>query len=523
MNKNRRHKQFCASDSNKSSQKHTAINRRKFLAAASGTVAAFTIVPRRVMGGVRHGRIAPSEKINVGYIGTGTQGIRNMMGALRRPELRIVSVCDPNKDSADYVAWSRNEIRNKIRAFLNKPKWGEGQRGCRCGREVGREIVDSYYAMNTSSGKYKACSAYSDFRELLENENDLDAAYIMTPDHLHATVAVAAMKKGKHVIMHKPLSNVLYETKLAVDTARKTGAATHMFCAAGNRATPLICEWIWDGAIGQVREVHNWSSRPFWPQGMTEYPREKPPIPDGLDWDLWLGPVPHRPYHKAYTHAVFRGWYDFGAGAMGDMGNYSFYQIFKILRLPSPVSVEAGRSQYWEIVDNLWKKQVNNISFPRASMIHYEFPARGDMPPVSLYWYDGGLRPPKPRELEVDGKDMPEEGLMFVGDKGKILAGFSGSNPRIIPESKMQAYKKPPETLPRPIGELDQWIRACKGGKPAGASFENIYPFAQTVCLGAIALRVDKKLKWDAENVRFTNSSEANNLIHRKYRKGWEL
>ena len=523
MNKNRRHKQFCASDSNKSSQKHTAINRREFLAAASGTVAAFTIVPRRVMGGVRHGRIAPSEKINVGYIGTGTQGIRQLMDALRRPELRIVSVCDPNKDSADYVAWSRNEIRNKIRAFLNKPKWGEGQRGCRCGREVGREIVDSYYAMNTSSGKYKACSAYSDFRELLENENDLDAAYIMTPDHLHATVAVAAMKKGKHVIMHKPLSNVLYETKLAVDTARKTGAATHMFCAAGNRATPLICEWIWDGAIGQVREVHNWSSRPFWPQGMTEYPREKPPIPDGLDWDLWLGPVPHRPYHKAYTHAVFRGWYDFGAGAMGDMGNYSFYQIFKILRLPSPVSVEAGRSQYWEIVDNLWKKQVNNISFPRASMIHYEFPAREGMPPVSLYWYDGGLRPPKPRELEVDGKDMPEEGLLFVGDKGKILAGFSGSNPRIIPESKMQAYKKPPETLPRPIGELDQWIRACKGGKPAGASFENIYPFAQTVCLGAIALRVDKKLKWDAENVRFTNSSEANNLIHRKYRKGWEL
>jgi predicted dehydrogenase len=256
---------------------------------------------------------------------------------------------------------------------------------------------------------------------------------------------------------------------------------------------------------------------------MTEYPREKPPIPDGLDWDLWLGPVPHRPYHKAYTHAVFRGWYDFGAGAMGDMGNYSFYQIFKILRLPSPVSVEAGRSQYWEIVDNLWKKQLNNISFPRASMIHYEFPAREGMPPVSLYWYDGGLRPPKPRELEVDGKDMPEEGLMFVGDKGKILAGFSGSNPRIIPESKMQAYKKPPETLPRPIDELGQWIRACKGGEPSGASFENIYPFAQTVCLGAIALRVDKKLKWDAENVRFTNSSEANNMIRRKYRKGWEL
>ncbi len=145
------------------------------------------------------------------------------------------------------------------------------------------------------------------------------------------------------------------------------------------------------------------------------------------------------------------------------------------------------------------------------------------MPPVSLYWYDGGLRPPKPKELEVDGKVMPEEGLLFVGDKGKIIAGFSGSNPRIIPESKMQAYKKPPETLPRPIGELEQWIRACKGGESSGACFENVYPFAQAVCLGAIALRVDKKLKWDAENVRFKNSSEANDLIHRKYRSGWEL
>jgi len=188
------------------------------------------------------------------------------------------------------------------------------------------------------------------------------------------------------------------------------------------------------------------------------------------------------------------------------------------LFIPNQLLRRQGKS-----LDNLWKKQVNNISFPRALMIHYEFPAREGMLPVSLYWYDGGLRSPKPRELEVDGKDMPEEELMFVGDKGKILTGFSGSNPRIIPESKMQAYKKPPETLPRPIDELDQWIRACKGGQPAGACFENIYPFAQTVCLGAIALRVDKKLKWDAENVRFTNSSEANNLIRRKYRKGWEL
>ncbi|MHC4594205.1 MAG: Gfo/Idh/MocA family protein [Planctomycetota bacterium] len=505
----------------KSSRQHRAIDRREFLAGASAAVAAFSIVPRQVMGGTKY--VAPSEKINVGYVGAGTQGIRQLMAALPKPELKIVSVCDPNTDSNDYVAWSKNEIRNKIRAFLKKPKWGEGLRGCRCGRQVGREIVESYYAMSTTSGKYKGCSTYTDFRELLENTGDLDAVYVMTPDHLHATIAIAAMNKGKHVIMHKPLSNILYEAKLVADTARNTKAATHMFCSADKETTPLLCEWIWDGAIGHVREVHNWSSRPFWPQGMTGYPRERPPVPDGLDWNLWLGPVPYRPYHPAYTHAVFRGWYDFGAGALGDMGNYSFYQIFRILKLTAPVSVEASRSQYWAIKDHLWKKQENNISFPRASIIHFEFSVREDMPPVSLYWYDGGLQPPKPRELELDHKDMPREGLLFVGDKGKILCGFSGDNPRIIPERQMQAYKKPPERLPRPIDELDQWIRACKGGQPSDASFERVHPFAEAVCLGAIALRVEQKLKWDAENMQFTNSSQANDLIRRKYRKGWEL
>jgi predicted dehydrogenase len=521
MNEQMNHKQTNASADANSSQHRHAIDRREFFATASAAVAAFTIVPRRVMGGAGH--VPPSEKINVGYVGTGTQGIRQLMDALPKPELRIVSVCDPNRGTNDYVAWSKNELRDKIRAFLKKPDWGQGQEGCRAGREVGQEIVDGYYAMNAGSQPAGTCSAYSDFREMLRNEKDLDAVYIMTPDHLHTTIAIAAMKKGKHVITHKPLSNVLHETTLAVETARKTGVATQMFCAADSQTTPTLCEWIQDGAIGPVREVHNWSSRPFWPQGMTEYPREQPPIPDGLEWDLWVGPALYRPYHPAYEPVVFRGWYDFGAGALGDMGNYSFYQIFKILKLPAPVSVEAGRSQYYKIVDNLWQKQENKVSFPRASMIHWEFPARENMPPVSLHWYDGGLRPPKPSELDADGKDMPDEGLLFIGEQGEILAGFTGDNPRIIPEKKMQAYKKPPQTLPRPIDELDQWIRACKGGQASDANFEAIYPFAQAVCLGGVALRVNRKLKWDAQKLQITNAPEANDLLVRKYRQGWEL
>jgi predicted dehydrogenase len=243
------------------------------------------------------------------------------MEALPKDDLRIVAVCDPNTDSTDYVEWGRNEIRDKVRAFLKKPNWGQGVQGCRCGRAVGKEIIESYYGSKMPAGQYRGCAAYVDFRELLDKEKDIDAVYIMTPDHLHATVAQAALKKGKHVIQHKTLSNVLYEARQSRDLARKTGLATQMFCSADLPSTATLSEWIGAGAIGGVREVHNWSSRPFWPQGMLERPKEQPPAPKGMDWDLWLGPVAHRPYHPTYTHAVFRGWYDFGAGALGDMGN----------------------------------------------------------------------------------------------------------------------------------------------------------------------------------------------------------
>ncbi|MBN1844219.1 MAG: Gfo/Idh/MocA family oxidoreductase [Sedimentisphaerales bacterium] len=496
------------------------MNRREFIGKSS-LAAAFTILPRRVLGGAAY--VAPSEKVRIGYVGCGTQGLRQLIEALPNREIQIAAVCDPNRSSADYVEWGKHEIRDKIRNFLGDPAWGAADQGCRCGRAVGHEIVSRYYAKNKPSGSYQGCQAYVDFREMLAQENDLDAVYIMTPDHLHATIALAALRKGKHVIVHKPLSNVLAEARLVAQTAQKTRLATHLFCTAGKATTPLLCEWIGSGAIGPVREVHNWSSRPFWPQGMTERPPERPAVPDGMDWDLWLGPVPPRPYHPAYTHAVFRGWYDFGTGALGDMGHYSFYQIFQILKLGCPVAVEATRSQYWKIVDSTWQKQENRLSYPRAATIRFEFPARGDMPPVTLTWYDGGLRPAKPKELDQDGLDMPAEGLLFVGDNGKILCGFSGDDPRLIPEARMKAFQPPPKTLPRPIGELEQWLAACKGGESSGAAFEKIYPFSETICLGTIALRVDKKLAWDTERFRFANSEEANGLMHRTYRPGWEL
>jgi hypothetical protein len=495
------------------------LSRRQFVSVAAAT--AVSVVPRHVLGGPKH--VAPSAKINLAYIGCGTQGLRQLMPALEKPEINVVAVCDPNRKSDDYPEWGRHELNNKVAKFLNDPSWAKGARGGLCGREVGQEIVNRHYAKQNRSGKAGECRAYSDFRELLEKEKDLDAVYIMTPEHLHGVIAVRAMRKGKHVITHKPISNVLDEVHIARDTARETGVASQLFCAAGQESAPAIAEWIASGVIGPVREVHNWSTRPFWPQGMTEPPADTPPVPDGFEWDLWLGPAAARPYHPAYTHAVFRGWYDFGTGALGDMGHYSFHQVFEILKLGSPRTVEASRSQFWKIENYGWRKQVNLVSYPRASVIHWEFPARGEMPPVTLHWYDGGVRPPLPKELDDDGEEMPAEGLLFVGDSGKILCGFTGDKPRLLPKARMRDFKEPAQTLPRPIEELDQFIRACRGGQPSDASFENAYPFAETILLGTIALRVSKKLRWDAAKFEFANSKEANDLKCRKNREGWQL
>jgi predicted dehydrogenase len=498
------------------------VSRRSFVNATLATTVA-AIVPRSALGGPNF--VPPSEKIHIGYVGCGTQGLRQMMSALKHPGVRIVAVCDPNRKSDDYPEWGPGEIVGKIRAFLEDPQWGTGARGGLCGREVGVELVSRYYAKEAdraSDGKPQ-CRAYSDFRQMLADEKDLDAVYIMTPDHLHGVVAARALKAGKHAITHKPISNVWQEVRVLRDLARETGLATQLFCAAGNPEASTIAEWIATGVIGTVREVHNWSTRPFWPQGMTEYPSETVPVPDGLEWDLWLGPAAERPYHPAYTHAVFRGWYDFGTGALGDMGHYSFYQIFKILKLGSPISVEAMRDQFWKIENFTWKKQINRVSYPRASMIHWEFPATTDRPGVSLHWYDGGLRPALLAELEVDGREMPSEGMLFVGDQGKILAGFTGDSPRLIPEKKMKEFQPPPQTLPRPKEEFEQFVLACRGEAKSDANFDSVYPMAETILLGTIALRVEKKLKWDSIKGEFLNSAEANALRTRENRPGWEL
>lgn len=497
--------------------KANRVNRREALKAA-GVGIVLAAVPRSVLGGPKH--VAPSEKVNIGYVGCGTQGLRQLLPALEHPGVNILAVADPNRKSDDYPEWGRGELNQKISKFLGDPNWARGARWGLCGRDVGLEVVNRHYGKQKSTPANR--KAYLDYREMLAQEKDLDALYIMTPDHHHGVAVIRAMRAGKHVVTHKPIANVLDEVRLARETARQTGLASQLFCSADSGNGPTLAEWIAAGVIGPVREVHNWSTRPFWPQGMTEPPQDRPPTPEGLDWNLWLGPAAERPYSPAYTHAVFRGWFDFGTGALGDMGHYSFHQIFEALRLGSPTAVEAGRSEFWKIEESGWRKQVNRVSYPQAQMLHWDFPARGELPPVTLHWYDGGLRPPMPKELYDDGGQMPDEGMLLVGDQGKILAGFLGDSPRLLPKAKMSGFKPPAATLPRPVSELDQFVRACRGGQPADANFESAYPFAETILLGTIAVRIGKKLRWDAAKAEF-DDAEANRLKSRTNRAGWEV
>ncbi len=485
------------------------MNRRTFL---SGTAAgAFSILPREVLGGP--GRVAPSDKIALACVGVGAQGTRVMMNFLKEPDVQVTAVCDVNKESGDYSEWSPGEIRSKQRQLVGDNKWGSEWKGCVCGREPARRLVEAYYAAQKGSGRSQGCNAYSDFRELVEREKSLDGVVVCTTDHWHAGISIFAMRKGKHVYCQKPMTHSIDEARKMAEVARETKVATQV--AVGNEAsdaTRLLTEWVAAGAIGRVREIHNWSSRPFWPQGI-ERPKESEPVPEGLDWDLWLGPAPERPFHHAYLPFVWRGWLDFGTSAIGDMGCYSFDTLFRVLKLGPPESVEASSTLVYP------------ETYPLASMIHYEFRAPGDMPPVKLNWYDGGVRPARPEELDEGWEMRGEqgEGLILAGDSGKIICGFDGQNPRLIPESKMRAFEIPPDTLPKSIGHFREWIAAIKGGEPARANFEFEALVTEAVLLGNVAVRVGKKLHWDSARMRVTNDQAANDLVSPPRRREWKI
>ena len=430
------------------------ISRRRFMSHAAA-VAAFTVVPRHVLGGPR--RIAPSEKLNIAGIGVGGRGGDDLQGVESE---NIVALCDVDWQSA----------AGAFRRYPNARK-------------------------------------YRDFREMLDKEGDgIDAVVVATPDHVHAVASMAAIKKGKHVYCEKPLTRTIHEARALTLAAREAKVATQMgnqgMAFEGNR---LIKEWIWDGAIGDVREVHVWSDRPthqgklplWWAQGI-ERPTDTPAVPDHLDWDLWLGPAPYRPYHPAYVPFRWRGWWDFGSGGLGDMGIHNLAPVFSALKLGAPTSVHASSTAVYE------------ETLPLASTVH---------------WYDGGLIAARPPELE-DGRELPrEDGLVFVGDRGTMLVtGWGGNSPRLIPETKMKAYKQPLKRLPRSIGHYEEWIKACKEGTPTESSFDFAGPMTEAVLLGTVCVRAGGlKLLWDSASMKVTNLPEANQYVRCTYRESWTL
>jgi predicted dehydrogenase len=444
------------------------LTRRRFLAASAATALSFTFVPRHVLG---QGQAPPSEKLNIAAIGAGGRGADDIDGVKSQ---NIVALCD---------------VDERRVAAMGK--------------------------------RFPKANQYRDFRAMLDKEKGIDAVVVATPDHTHAVASMAAIKRGKHVYCEKPLTRTMHEARALRKAAAEAKVATQMgnqgMAFEGNR---LINEWIWGGVIGTVREVHVWSDRPthlgklplYWAQGI-ERPKDTPPVPAQLDWDLWLGPAPWRPYHPAYVPFAWRGWWDFGSGGLGDMGIHNLAPVFAALKLGPPVSVYASSTP-------VFKETV-----PLAAMVHYQFAARGDMPPVKLHWYDGGILPERPEELEDDRPLDPEDGIIFVGEKGKILVrGWGGEHPRLIPEAKHREFKPPAKTLPRSIGHYEEWIQACKQGTPTQSNFGFAGPLTEAVLLGSLAVRMGgERLDWDPAQFKITNVAEANDLLHYKYREGWSL
>lgn len=488
---------------------HKSFTRREFIKGATLSAAAFTIVPRHVLGGP--GFIPPSDKVNIAGVGVGGMGRANLLNLSSQ---NIVALCDVDWDYAGK-SFERLSTTDMERAQTRlKEAKDDKQR---------QSINDQITNFQQLSGQYPKAKQYKDYRQMLDKQKDIDAVVIATPDHTHAVIALAAMKLGKHVYVQKPLTYTVHEARVLAEEARKAKVITQM----GNQGhssddARKINEWVQDGAIGKVSEVLVWTNRPIWPQGITR-PTDTPPVPATLDWELFLGPAPYRPYNPAYTPFKWRGWVDYGVSALGDMGAHLIDHPNWALKLGAPVSVEATSTPFGKSKDSSGKDILE--TYPQGSMVTYEFAARGDMPPVKLTWYDGGLMPTRPAEMEPTENIDKGGGVLFIGDKGKLIHGTYGANPRLLPKDKMDSYQQPKPSIPRiaTSHEMD-WVNGIKNKKQPSSSFDYAGPLTETMLLGMVATMVPgKKLLWDGPNMKVTNVPEANEFVRRQYRQGWSL
>ncbi len=435
------------------------ITRRSFIGRTALATATFTIIPRHVLGG--KGYIAPSDKLNIACIGIGGKGVEDSEAMQNE---NVVALCD-----VDEIRGSETRL------------------------------------------KYPNAKFYKDFRVLLDKEKNIDAITVSTPDHTHAIIAYSAITLGKHVYVQKPLTHTVYEARKLAQAAKEFNVVSQM----GNQGhasdgARLINEWIAAGTIGDVHEVHTWTNRPIWPQGIKK-PEEIPSLPNYLDWNLWLGPAPYREYHPAYHPFSWRGWWDFGTGALGDMGAHILDQPFWALNLDFPDTVQATSSEF------------NEETFPVSSIVTWTFPEKDGRAPVKIVWYDGGLMPPRPEDLEP-GRKLGV--CIYYGSDGKLMHDSYGESPRLIPETAMKNFDMPEKTLLRSPGIYEEWIQAIKNGTKSTTDFEYSAKLTETMLLGNIAIKLKEKntiLEYDGKKGQFTNLDEANELLTKKYPNGWEM
>jgi predicted dehydrogenase len=464
------------------------VSRRKFIAQAAVASAAITILPRHVLGG--KGFIAPSDTLYIGGIGAGGKGTSDIAEMAKSKNVKIVALCDVDDRQA---------------------------------RESRKNFPNAKY--------------YKDFRVMLDKEDKgIDACTVSTPDHTHAVATMAAITRGKHVYVQKPLTHDIYEARMLTEAARKYKVVTQMGNQGGSgNDVRKAKEWYDAGLIGDVTKVICWTNRPVWPQGVPT-PTGKHDVPKELDWDLWLGTSKKIDFNPAYLPFNWRGWWNFGTGALGDMACHIMDPVFRILPIDYPTEVECSTSTVW---NGVFSESRNDDSCPVSSIVHFKYPGKNGKPDIELTWMDGGLLPKRPNEL------LPDEpmgnwdgGVIFEGTKGKMMADCYGENPRLLPTKLMKEVSFPGETLARvPEGHYLQWVNACLkgyGNAVTSSHFDYAGPFTESVLMGNLAIRSysirkgdnypgRKKLLWDAKNMKITNFDEANQFVKREYREGWKM
>jgi predicted dehydrogenase len=523
------------------------VSRREFIETAAATGAAIAIVPRHVLG---RGFTPPSDLLNIACVGIGGMGRSNMRAVASQ---NIVALCDVDWDYAGKSV-------DRFKTDLERRRHPEpAPAGSGLGQTRQDEIHDParqgepVEVLQRLVEQLPKAKRYTDYREMLAQQKDIDAVIVATPDHMHATIASAAMDLGKHVYVQKPLTWSVEEARHLARKAKEKKVATQMGNQGHSHAeSRMTVEYIQEGAIGDVHEVHVWTNRPlgYWPQGlprpktMTAPANGQPlpwngrgveqrlaaamagdyPVPDTLKWDLFLGAAPHVDFHPVYHPFNWRGWVDWGQGALGDMGAHLIDFPFWALDLGMPTSVETISTPF------------NDVCYPHATTTYYEFAARGNKPAVKLTWYDGGLLPPRPAEftdeMVTDGRGRmvykeqvnPDGGVMFIGSKGKLMHETYGYKPQLLPHSLHDSYGTPKPQLPRIMTTHEMnWVDAAKGKVQASSPFEYAARLVEVMLLGVVSLRARTKIYYDAENMRIANATSANDLLRRDYRQGWKL